>query len=299
MDSQSRIPEPAHLRDVKVLLRGRTYSLTFAAAEDHILRTVRETGAFYESLLLAALKPFLSSSDLVLDVGANVGNHSVYFAGESDCSVLAFEPVAEAFTCLLANIDTNGLEFKIHPRNFALGAKAGRADIGTIDPENLGATRLEPDQAEGAVVVRTVDSLPEVQSDTVRLIKIDVEGMELSVLKGALRTVERDRPILVIECQADIDFDSIESFLSPMGYKAVECFNATPTYIFLHSESVGTVKYSLTDFLMEASLRSSRANQQLLSEINRLRRLISSEHRSIVDIREKIDSIPRDGATAD
>lgn len=300
--TKDSIKESSELPDSKVatvVLNQNNYTLAFADSQDHILRTIRETGKFYESNLLMALTPFLSSSDLVLDVGANVGNHAVYFAGEADCTVLAFEPVEEAFECLLENIDASGLHFKIHPRNFALGATNSHAGIGAIDHKNLGATRLEPNKLGGSIVVRAVDSLPEVQSDIVRLIKVDVEGMELGVLQGALGTIERDKPVLVVECQTDIDLAGVEDLLSPVGYRAVECFNATPTYIFLHREWTGSSTHTLSDYLLEVALRSSRANQQLVFEVNRLRRVISSEHSSYLSLQERVDSIASSSSGAE
>jgi FkbM family methyltransferase len=69
--------------------------------------------------------------------------------------------------------------------------------------------------------------------DNVKLIKIDVEGFELKVLKGAIRTIIRNKPDIFIECINQVQFMKVNRFLERIGYKYTGLrFNNTPTYLF-------------------------------------------------------------------
>jgi hypothetical protein len=63
--------------------------------------------------------------------------------------------------------------------------------------------------------------------------KVDVEGMEPQVLGGALRTIERDRPVLAVECFTEGLLRQVEALLLPLEYFPIELVNVTPTFIFV------------------------------------------------------------------
>jgi hypothetical protein len=70
------------------------------------------------------------------------------------------------------------------------------------------------------------------------VIKIDVEGWELDVLRGATVTLERHRPLLYIEAMQN-QFDAVRAHLSAAGYVCWKRFNATPTFLFMPRERLG------------------------------------------------------------
>jgi len=117
------------------------------------------------------------------------------------------------------------------------------------DEFNAGQTRLlcEPAHAaatEGGVPVNTLDAIargfPE-NFPRVSLLKIDVEGMEMDVLRGAAGLLEKDRPQLVIELATPAERAQAEAFLAGLGYRNIGRFCHTPTYHFI-DPSVHTVK---------------------------------------------------------
>lgn len=146
---------------------------------------------------------FVRPRNVVVDIGANVGTHTVsfsHFVGE-DGKVISFEPQPAVYEVLEANVANCAL-----PNVECICAGAGEhwqeLELEPIDysaHNNFGAVRLNAPNNSGSftVPVRPLDSLELQRCD---LIKIDAEGMELSVLKGLTQTLSRCRPILFIEC---------------------------------------------------------------------------------------------------
>lgn len=204
------------------------------SAEDHISKHILQTGSFYELQLLEALAHALAPDDLVVDAGANIGNHTVFFAKVLGCRVLAFEPVPTTCAVLRENVRRNGLSARVEVFQTALGAAAGTARIAAYDAGNIGGTTLGLDPA-GDIEVQCLDAIP--RDGKVRLLKIDVEGMDLAVLAGAETLLENDRPWIVCEAKGTREYGEIADFLAAFDYVATACFNATDTYVFLPSRS--------------------------------------------------------------
>jgi len=161
----------------------------------------------------------------VVDVGANVGNHSLALALLPRTSgVIAFEPNPQAFALLQFNVAINGLEGLIRTHRLALSDREGEATLRQPN-SNLGGSSLEAAMPSKAGVVaehrcRLVigsDWLP----DPVALIKIDVEGHELSCLRGLLPVLERDQPLLFVEV-GDTHQRQLLEVLKPLGYELLK-----------------------------------------------------------------------------
>lgn len=208
--------------------------VTFAlpSADDHIARILLETRTFYEKAMLSALAPSLQAGDLVIDAGANIGNHTLFFSKIIGCRVIAFEPVAVTANLLRENVRANGVEDRVRVMQVALGEGGGMAKIASSDPANLGGTTLAVD-AGGEIEVRSLDEID--TGHPVRLIKVDVEGMDLAVLKGARRLLERDRPWVLCEAGTANAYEDIQVFMAAQGYTPTAVYNATDTYLFLPS----------------------------------------------------------------
>lgn len=256
------------------------FVLIFADEQDHIARQVGSTGTFYEFELLRALEPLISPGDVVLDVGANIGNHTIFFAGVTGARVVAVEPIELARKCLLASITANGFQDRIGVLPFALGAKASRATVGTIDQNNLGATRLHPSD-DGLVEVKTLDSVRDSLHHQIRVIKVDVEGMELDVLLGARDTLRTDRPVVVCECQSVANLSAVSRELQTYGYRMAEVFNATPTYVFLPEPQSDVDRAQKAAYLEEALVRSHQRVRALSDSLSDLRNRLDKSDRRI------------------
>jgi FkbM family methyltransferase len=238
--------------------RGRAFYFVFPSAEDHILATMQETGGFYELPMLRALQTVLSPGDHVLDVGANVGTHAVYFAGVAGCRVTAFEPVPVVSELLQENCRINGLAQMIDVHAEAVGSVRGTAQVISSDEKNSGATRLA-ESIEGGLPLVSLDSLLD-QLPPVRLLKIDVEGMEPAVIRGATALLARDRPVVACECLNKTEFDALDADMRAHGYVGCNVFNASPTYVFLPVQDL--VRRPELQALIAASLLTVREDSR-------------------------------------
>lgn len=206
---------------------------------DYIQKKIFETEIPYELDMLRDMASRISAGDLVLDVGANIGNHSLYLAAICHCQVVSFEPNAHLADALRYSASLNGLseQMTIHPTG--VGATSAHASFAELQPDNLGSQRLILDQ--GDIRVIALDQLPTLKN--VRMIKIDVEGMELEVLRGAKKIIARDRPILYIESSTETELNDIRDFLKDQKFHIWDSFNATPTHLFVPEESVTSEHY--------------------------------------------------------
>ncbi len=130
---------------------------------------------------------FLRSDDLFVDVGANIGSYTVLAGGHVGAKVVSVEPVPKTFEYLKTNIAINQISEKVMVYNFALGNEKGHLSFtSTLDTMNHVATGTEDNIIR--VPVETLDAILEKEQEPV-LLKIDVEGFETNVLKGASQTL--------------------------------------------------------------------------------------------------------------
>ena len=160
----------------------------------------------YEAGTLSVFREILVEGDVFLDVGANIGFLSLVtarFIGVSG-TVYAVEPHPEIYKILQENINLSHTK-NIFPKNFALGAKVSEARIYDNLSINRGsASLIHPsntiEQSGKPCRVTTIDNLVEEGMRPPNLIKIDVEGFELQVLKGARTLLSTPQaPALCVE----------------------------------------------------------------------------------------------------
>lgn len=167
----------------------------------------------------------LSDGGTILDVGANIGTHAIALASRLPGSeVVAFEPQPLAFALLVANA-LAARAANIYPRNLGCAEAEGLIhvvpDYSAVD-WNMGGLSLEPSRNEaklGALPVALVALDDLVFRQRVQFIKIDVEGMEESVLTGATNLITRDRPIIYFEVLEIERLKGARDLLSGLGYE--------------------------------------------------------------------------------
>ena len=125
-----------------------------------------------------------------LDIGANVGLWSRDLVKYFD-QVIAFEPVAMFRECLEKNVTASNISVE----SVALGDSEGQVRM-IITEGNTGHTNVDPASTNGDTRIIRLDSL---NLQNVDYIKIDCEGFEYRVLQGAKETIQRCRPVVVIE----------------------------------------------------------------------------------------------------
>jgi FkbM family methyltransferase len=188
---------------------------------DYVSDAIRRTGEHYEQAILEELRERLHMAPrgVIVDGGAHLGNHSTYLARALPWQVVhAFEPVPSSFALLCRNAVPYD---NLVPHSLALSDRPGLLTM-TLEP-NLGHSRADED---GGIVAQAA-TLDELELEFVVLLKLDVEGHEPQALAGARRTLERWRPLVLIE-----DWGRAYGPLLP-GYRVVaEWELAHQTYLY-------------------------------------------------------------------
>ena len=169
---------------------------------------------------------YLRPGMTVLDVGANIGLHTLYMAKRVSPGghVHAFEPSPEIFRRLLQHVQNSKLS-NIHAHLFGLGAEGGETFFHQVESDT--SRSFLSDKPSGQrVVVRTLDEVARENCwDKVHFVKMDVEGFELGVLRGARQFLSEGRAeVLQVEIDGaslarnSADQGGVMSFLTSLGY---------------------------------------------------------------------------------
>ena len=218
--------------------KGKRFDLEGVDDEDHIIRSIRRSNSFYELRFLEYLRILFGgrgACGACIDVGANIGNHSIFLSSFIGCQVYSIEANYEAYGVLEKNINRNGSGAK--PFNMALGEKDGWGSVfipETVD-NNLGMARVEMAGKDGdSVRIISLDNFVEqnVVEDDVCFIKIDVEGMEGDVIRGGKETIDKFKPHVFAEAGTEKQFEEISEVLGALGYEPLQKFGATPMWHF-------------------------------------------------------------------
>jgi len=265
----------AKLESAEVQFGDQTFTIVHQDPDDHIFKILKSSGRFYESEMLEALRRVLEPGDIVVDVGANIGNHTVFFAGVCGCQVIAFEPHPLAFALLNENIRINSLQPLVVANMIGVGQATGSA---TFEPmasaHNLGGSTLRI--GGQGIKVAPLDDL--LAGKSVRLLKIDVEGMELSVLKGAKRMLRKARPMVCVEAKEEVQFGEIFDFLSAYGLFVGSVHNFSATHLFFRSGlfKQAPILSALSRFLGMFFIRSETGISELRRRVASLEDRVSA-----------------------
>ena len=161
----------------------------------------------YEDDLIAAFLECIrpGRKGTILDIGANVGTHSVAFSQVFD-QVHAFEPNRMLWPSFEKNVAINSLP-NVSLHRIGLGVTRGSVPFYSIAKNNYGLGTVLPIQQYdlplqqiGVIDIEVGDEIVEKQiGERIDAIKIDVQGFEWQVLKGLERTLRKDRPVLWVE----------------------------------------------------------------------------------------------------
>ena len=163
-------------------------------------------GEPYERKLLVDTHQ-LGVTGTVFDVGAHVGNHTLYYAAICGLKVHAWEPFEDSRRQLEANLALNpGLDVTVHP--WAAGAETGRGRIS-------GEMTIQLDR--GDIPVYRIDD--HLAVDDLAVVKVDVEGMEPHALTGMLGHLERCSPVIYTECHSRAAHAAVAEVLEPLDYQ--------------------------------------------------------------------------------
>ena len=235
------------------------------------------TGNLYCGLMeyedMAFLLHFLRSNDLFIDIGANVGAYTILASSEINAKTTAIEPVPSTYKNLMDNILINNIQEKVNALNIGLGSKNGKLKFTkSFDSVNHVATENETDTIE--VDIDTLDTIL-LKEQCPILLKIDVEGFETEVIKGADTTLlNKSLKAIIIELNGSgqrygYDERQIHNKLLENGFKP---YNYNPkTRQLMELETFGTHNtiYLRDKEFVEERIKSARkikigSNGQLL-----------------------------------
>ena len=193
--------------------------MLYNANDIYIGKSLELYGEYCEDEILL-FEQFLKPGMVVLDVGANIGCHTVYFSkkvGKAG-AVVAFEPQRIVFQTLCGNVALNSL-VNVVCKPAAAGDAPGTIFVPPLDftkENNFGGLGLGGFSSGEPVEVITIDSL---QLPLCHFMKIDVEGMERTVLAGAKQTIARFRPALYVENDRQDRSAELVRYLDELGYR--------------------------------------------------------------------------------
>jgi FkbM family methyltransferase len=212
---------------------------------DDFIQAHLSQGTFYEQDQLEKVSKYIKPGASILDVGANIGNHAIYFDKHCQPSVVyVVEPLIRAYKMMLMNSALN----HCHTINFdyiglGLGDCEAMFEIYEVQEDNMGATRLakgpltHTDEQNALInkVTQTVQAIQVVTGDSlfedkkIDFIKIDVEGMDIQVLNGLIKTIEKNKPFIFIEVNNE-NLTDFWDWLEEHKYKSYESISRHKTY---------------------------------------------------------------------
>jgi FkbM family methyltransferase len=211
-------PIPTNPSDFNRLKPCRHGLMLYNVNDTHVGRSLDTYGEWCQAEV-EVFAQILRPGDVALDVGANVGAHTVAMAklvGPRG-TVIAFEPQRVVFQTLCANVANNSLP-NVFCYPSAVGESPGVILVPPLDPrarQNFGAFVISGYDHGEPVPLTRLDDLP---LRACRLLKIDVEGMELPVLRGAEQLIRRLMPVLYVENNRPAQSQDLIHFIHLLGY---------------------------------------------------------------------------------
>jgi FkbM family methyltransferase len=195
---------------------------------EELMQTFWVDGILYEHDVLNFIKDNYKGGTFV-DAGSCMGNHTLFFATLAE-NVFSFEPSLGPFIHQMLNLSINSNYANIIPYNVGLGNENGIKKL-SMDTLSAGGGTIKEDGTELVVIAK----LDDFDIKDVKLIKIDVEGYEVEVLKGAEQTIRTYKPDLFIECNTEEHKKNIFDYLKSLDldYNIYPReFNNTPMFLF-------------------------------------------------------------------
>src|SRR5258705_5503153 len=191
--------------------------MSYLADDKWVGKSLHHYGEFSDAEV-ELMKRLIKPGDVALDVGANFGSLTLPMAqlvGENGL-VYAFEPQPQIYDLLDRNIKQNELK-RVVAYDCAVGSSCGTVsmpDLEKLISHNYSGVSLGT--GDNTAEMLTIDSL---SLTNVNFIKIDVEGFEREVIKGARETIKRCRPFLYVENDRPENSSQLISDIADLGYQ--------------------------------------------------------------------------------
>jgi FkbM family methyltransferase len=172
-------------------------------------------------LELTFLRQIIPPGGIVFDIGANIGNHSMFFSQQVGPTglVISFEPQTVLFQMLCGNVALNSIT-NVMAFNEGVGEKEGYLWLPMINysvENNFGGISLQTKKTGKQILITALDRF--INMNRVDLIKIDVEGMEQEVILGARKFISKFKPFLFVENDRPDKSEALVDLIRSLGYK--------------------------------------------------------------------------------
>jgi len=218
-------------------------SFYFYTFDNCIISNTIKNNEIWEPHMHSIFDAFIDNNSIVMECGCHIGAHTIKMASLCD-TLYGFESMPDSYELLNKNIKLNDIHnTKIYKKGVA--DKAGITKYEWIDPGNIGGSGLSNNpmgkppwlkrtEKNIEVELMTIDSL---ELDKLDFMKIDVEGYEVLVIEGAMNTIKKCKPIIVMEVWSDhfsnVDINHTKKLfknLLDVGYKIEHVFG--PDFLF-------------------------------------------------------------------
>ena len=162
----------------------------------------------------------------ILDIGASIGNHTLFFTGIMGAKVHSIEPYLPSFNHLSENVKLNNFDVTLH--NVGISSHKHMAKMLPVSDNNIGMVQVREGNETQMI------SMEILLNEHLDYIKIDVEHYNKEVLAGA-NMLHKINPVLSIECETKQILSQTDKIMQSYGYKMIPKlkFNHTPTYIWI------------------------------------------------------------------
>jgi FkbM family methyltransferase len=250
---------------LKHLAKRSEYPKFWINPNDVISKEIALNGYYEKELLYGMQALAVDKSGIALDVGANIGNHTIFFSKLFE-QVIAFEPAEENCCLLKANLYLNSIK-NVKLIEKGLGAESAilpffGEDAGNSGAHGFGFNLVDVNTGERAIrqveVVRGDDELEHLGiNDQVAIIKVDIEGFEPQALVGLERTIKKSKPLIFWE-----------AFSHPVANVTVELLRGYGYEYFYH---------------MTTSSTNNRLANKIINSLGKSAYLVPLEGCSILD----------------
>lgn len=199
----------------------------YSVNTDYISGSIKYHKNFYEVSFLSFLRTNFNNQKNIIDIGANIGNHSLFFAKYMNCNkVFSFEPFIQNIEIFKKNLSNYKDKCTLFEK--ALSDNDGEMILYNTEENNFGGFSLHKQQKSFEVLKKiNVEKLDNFNLKDITLIKIDVENHENEVLLGSKQTILNNKPIIVLE-NSYYHFSNIfpnqnphEEFFKELGYSKI------------------------------------------------------------------------------
>jgi FkbM family methyltransferase len=206
---------------------GKKIKFLFDNDDYYMSRIIKNKNNFYEIKYLEYLKDkILNTESHIIEVGAYLGNHTIYFSEIIGCKMLyCYEPTPYSFSIMKDNININIKDGKGHILTYpmAIYDRTGYVNLIKTNPDNPGANQYDYGDK---IYCSTLDEMHYNKINNLDFLKIDVENSEMRVLVGGAKLINKHKPIIMIEVGKD-NILEMTKWINKNRYKRIasECFN--------------------------------------------------------------------------